>query len=123
MVAMKFKFTIQGYQTDAVNSVVRVFSGQPFQDKVGYRRDVGSQDDYRNLFNGQQSDEELFMGFANAPVSLNEPQLLHNIREVQRAAILRNLLLLPGIWGPALWMWKWKRVQERPMFTSRPCSS
>jgi|GEM_PF-1706378 len=38
MAAMKFKFTIQGYQTDAVNSVVKVFSGQPFQDKVSYRR-------------------------------------------------------------------------------------
>lgn len=83
MAAMKFKFTIQGYQTDAVNSVVKVFSGQPFQDKVSYRRDVGSQDDDRTLFNWQQSDEDLFMGFANAPVALSETQLLHNIREVQ----------------------------------------
>ena len=83
MAEMKFKFTIQGYQTDAVNSVVRVFSGQPFQDRVGYRRDVGIQDDDRTLFNWQQSDEERFMGFANAPVALNGTQLLHNIREVQ----------------------------------------
>ena len=83
MAAMKFKFTIQGYQTDAVNSVVKVFSGQPFQDKVSYRRDAGSQDDDRTLFNWQQSDEDLFMGFANAPVALSETQLLHNIREVQ----------------------------------------
>lgn len=97
MAAMKFKFTIQRYQTDAVNSVVRVFSGQPFQDRVSYRRDVGTQDDDRNLFNGQQSEEERFMGFANAPVSLNGTQLLHNIREVQRAAILRNLLLWQSI--------------------------
>ena len=83
MAAMKFKFTIQGYQTDAVNSVVKVFSGQPFQDKVSYRRDAGSQDDDRTLFNWQQSDEDLFMGVANAPVALSETQLLHNIREVQ----------------------------------------
>lgn len=83
MAAMKFKFTIQGYQTDAVNSVVKVFSGQPFQDKVSYRRDAGSQDDDCTLFNWQQSDEDLFMGFANAPVALSETQLLHNIREVQ----------------------------------------
>ena len=34
MAEMKFKFTIQGYQTDAVDSVVKVFAGQPFQDKV-----------------------------------------------------------------------------------------
>jgi type III restriction enzyme len=90
MAAMKFKFTIQGYQTDAVNSVVRVFSGQPFQDRVGYRRDVGTQDDDRTLFNGQQSDEERFMGFANAPVSLNGTQLLHNIREVQKGSNIKE---------------------------------
>lgn len=90
MAAMKFKFTIQGYQTDAVNSVVRVFSGQPFQDKVGYRQDAGTQDDDRNLFNWQQSDEDLFMGFANAPVSLNGTQLLHNIREVQKGSNIKE---------------------------------
>ena len=27
---MKFKFTIQPYQTEAVDSVVGVFAGQPF---------------------------------------------------------------------------------------------
>lgn len=90
MAAMKFKFTIQGYQTDAINSVVRVFSGQPFQDRGGYRRDVGTQDDDRNLFNWQQSDEDLFMGFANAPVSLNGVQLLHNIREVQKGSNIKE---------------------------------
>lgn len=31
---MKFRFTIQDYQTDAVNSVVKVFQGQPFQDRI-----------------------------------------------------------------------------------------
>lgn len=90
MAAMKFKFTIQGYQTDAVNSVVRVFSGQPFQDRVGYRRDAGDQDNHRNLFNWQQSDKDLFMGFANAPVSLNGAQLLHNIREVQKGSNIKE---------------------------------
>ena len=99
MSAMKFKFTIQGYQTDAVNSVVRVFSGQPFQDRVGYRRDVGTQDDDRTLFNWQQSDEELFMGFANAPVSLNGTQLLHNIREVQRGSNIKESSSLAGHMG------------------------
>ena len=83
MSGMKFKFTIQSYQTDAVNSVVKVFVGQPFQDKVSYRRDIGSQDLNRNLFNMNLSDEELYMGFANAPVALDGTQLLKNIQEVQ----------------------------------------
>lgn len=99
MAAMKFKFTIQRYQTDAVNSVVRVFSGQPFQDKVGYRRDVGTQDDDRTLFNWQQSDQDLFMGFANAPVSLNGTQLLHNIWEVQKGSNIKESSSLAGHMG------------------------
>lgn len=64
MADMKFRFTIQDYQTDAVNSVVKVFQGQPFQDRISYRRDTGSQTIERNLFNYQQTDEELYMGFA-----------------------------------------------------------
>jgi len=83
MAEMKFKFTIQDYQTDAVNSVVKVFAGQPFQDKVSYRRDTGSQEIEKTLFNWKMSDEELYMGFANAPVALDGTQLLENIREVQ----------------------------------------
>jgi restriction endonuclease len=39
---MKFNFKIQQYQTDAVASVVNCFKGQPYQDNVSYRRDIGS---------------------------------------------------------------------------------
>lgn len=58
---MKFKFTIQPYQTEAVDSVVSVFSGQPFHDRFTYRRDVTIE---RDVTNWNKSDEELFMGFA-----------------------------------------------------------
>lgn len=83
MADMKFKFTIQSYQTDAVNSVVKVFAGQPFQDKVSYRRDTGAQGIVRNIFNYNLSDEELYMGFANAPVALDQHKLLKNIQDIQ----------------------------------------
>lgn len=83
MAEVKFKFTIQNYQTDAVNSVVKVFAGQPFQDKVSYRRDTGTQEIEKKLYNYNLSDEELYMGFANAPVALDQHQLLKNIRDVQ----------------------------------------
>ena len=83
MAEMKFKFTIQGYQTEAVNSVVKVFAGQPFQDKISYRRDTGTQNVERNLFNYNLSDDELYLGFANAPVALDPHQLLKNIQTVQ----------------------------------------
>ena len=83
MADMKFKFTIQNYQTEAVNSVVKVFTGQLFQDKVSYRRDTGTQVVERDIFNYNLSDEELYMGFANAPIVLNQHQLLKNIQNVQ----------------------------------------
>ncbi len=77
MADMKFKFTIQPYQTEAVNGVVEVFSGQPFNDRFTYRRDVDIKD---SIF---MPDDELFMGFANSPVKLNPGQLLKNINSIQ----------------------------------------
>ena len=42
---MKFNFKIQSYQTDAVNSIVSVFAGQPKYDDSSentlYARDIG----------------------------------------------------------------------------------
>lgn len=83
MAKMKFKFTIQGYQTEAVDSVVKVFAGQPFQDKVSYRRDIGTQEIQGSLLTNNAPDMDLYTGFANAPVALNQPQLLQNIQKVQ----------------------------------------
>lgn len=80
MAEMKFKFTIQPYQTEAVKSVVDVFAGQPFNDHFSYRRDVEIQ---RDLTNMQLSDEELHRGFANAKVQLDPNHLLENIRRIQ----------------------------------------
>lgn len=90
MAEMKFKYTIQDYQTQAVEHVVRVFSGQPFHDNLSYRRDTGSQVIDRNLFNQELSDDELYTGFANAPVVLDEMQLLNNIKTVQREANIKE---------------------------------
>ena len=80
MAEMKFKFTIQPYQTEAVDSVVGVFAGQPFNDHFTYRRDLEIK---RDVTNWMLSDEELYMGFANAKVQLDYGQLLENIRRIQ----------------------------------------
>lgn len=77
---MKFKFTIQPYQTEAVESVTNVFAGQPFNDRFTYRRDVQIE---RDVTNWMMTDEELYMGFANAKVQLDSDQLLENIRRIQ----------------------------------------
>ena len=80
MADMKFKFTIQPYQTEAVDSVVGVFAGQPFNDQFTYRRDVNIE---RNILNWNISDDELVMGFANARVQLDFNQLMANVHRIQ----------------------------------------
>lgn len=77
MADMKFKFTIQPYQTEAVDSVVNVFAGQPFNDRFTYRRDV----DISRILD--PADGDPLLGFANAKVQLTAQQLLENIRKMQ----------------------------------------
>ena len=38
---MKLQFKVQQYQTEAVDAVVDVFTGQPYADGVKYRIDPG----------------------------------------------------------------------------------
>lgn len=77
---MKFKFTIQPYQTEAVESVVNVFAGQPFQDRFSYLREVKIE---RDVTNWMLSEEELTIGFANAKVQIDSFQILDNVRKIQ----------------------------------------
>ena len=85
---MKFQFKIQQYQTDAVNSVVNIFAGQPFSDRVSYVRDLGinkkNQYTQISLFNEPgSSDNDAAIGFENARLVLTPGQLLQNIRNMQ----------------------------------------
>lgn len=83
---MKFKFKIQDYQTEAVEAVVKVFEGQPFNNRVSYLRDLGNQttpiqtsllaDDLQYVGNNGS-------GFGNAPIELSDSQLLDNIHALQ----------------------------------------
>ena len=82
---MKFNFKIQEYQTDAVNAVVRVFEGQPFQERMGYRRDVGQVPTSGQISidindEGGIVDET---GFRNGEIALSDAQLLRNIQQIQ----------------------------------------
>ena len=75
---MKFKFKIQQYQTDAVESTVSVFAGQPSKTNAQYRRDLGKQKQQLKA-----EFEEEFVGYRNADVELNTNQLLENIHHQQ----------------------------------------
>ncbi len=71
---MKLKFKVQPYQTNAVNSVVDCFAGQPNVSSVTYRIDPGRK------AQGSAFDE----GFKNADIALADMQVLTNIKDVQR---------------------------------------
>ena len=72
--AMKLKFKVQPYQTNAVDSVVDCFAGQPMASGINYRIDPGHK--------AQTSAFE--EGFRNADIALSEAQVLANIKDVQR---------------------------------------
>ncbi|MBO4572997.1 MAG: DEAD/DEAH box helicase family protein [Clostridia bacterium] len=83
---MKFKFKIQTYQTEAVEAVVKVFEGQPFNDRVSYLRDTGIVQTHTQttfLGEGVSLADENGNGFENAQITLSDAQLLDNIRETQ----------------------------------------
>ncbi len=92
---MKFRFKIQQYQTDAVNSVVRVFEGQPKVVAATYRRDLGdnkllsqpTQMQMRLLPEEQIQtsiyDFEDDTGYKNERIHLTDDELLNNIHTIQ----------------------------------------
>ncbi len=77
---MKFKFKIQGYQTEAVNNTTSIFTGQPNRDPSKYRRDLGKRGSGVIRF---ESDDD---GYRNADVELSSKQLLENLHSVQTTA-------------------------------------
>lgn len=83
---MKLKFKIQQYQTDAVESTVGVFSGQPNQGLQEYKAD---QDKVYIEVNGRRVEQKDFqfdgddMGYRNGNVVLTEQDLLNNIHHIQ----------------------------------------
>ena len=74
---MKFKFTTQQYQTDAVESTVNVFSGQKFQSAITFQQDLG---DLNLPTYGQRNPE----------INLDSSELLENIRTIQKKNIIKQ---------------------------------
>jgi type III restriction enzyme len=70
---MKFKFKVQSYQTNAVDSVVDCFAGQ-----------VSSQHNTYTIDPGKAPMPLEFTGFKNADLLLTESQLKENMRVVQQ---------------------------------------
>ena len=81
---MKFKFKIQQYQSDAVESTVSVFAGQPSRDAFQFRRDLGKKASTKITF-----DEE-YTGYRNSDIELDDKQLLDNIRKIQECQDIKQ---------------------------------
>lgn len=98
---MKFQFKIQPFQTEAIESVVRVFAGQSNVGDSNYRRDIGSE---KRLSDGERTarrgyvpitysalsdeekrlvEEEYETAYRNEEIQLSKEQLLKNIHAVQ----------------------------------------
>jgi len=76
---MKFNFKIQQYQTDAVESTVAAFAGQPSRDGFQYRRDLGKNDVGRITY------DDDYAGFRNADIELSDQDMSTNIRNIQES--------------------------------------
>lgn len=92
---MKFNFKIQQYQTDAVDSVVNCFKGQPFIDNVSYRRDIGNKrekQEYSQMSFVSNNEHEILdytddfdeSGFKNENLLISSDMVLANIKDVQQ---------------------------------------
>lgn len=86
---MKLQFKVQQYQTDAVDAVVGVFTGQPRRDGVSYSIDPGKvqPSTVPTLFEPSTTSDS---GLRNAEIALTPAQRLENVQQVQRS---RNLPL------------------------------
>ena len=82
---MKLQFKIQDYQTDAVESTVRVFEGQPNQGLSEYIIDKGKV--YVSVNGRRHEVKDLdfgdMQGYKNQEVRLNDDELLKNLQKVQ----------------------------------------
>ncbi len=87
---MEFQFKVQQYQTDAVDAVIKIFSGQTYQERTRYLRDPGKQtpktEDIQISLTGLQEESresDEVVGFKNEKIALTDEQLLHNIHQMQ----------------------------------------
>lgn len=95
---MKFNFKIQQYQTDAVESVIKVFNGQSYHKNAGYIRDLGNLERPVNvqtsLFDDEAADIYDDTGFKNTEIMLGDDILLRNIQNLQKA---NNIKVSPSL--------------------------
>ena len=84
---MKFKFKVQDYQTEAVESTIRIFEGQPKVEPMSYIRDLGLLKD--SNIQMKLTEEGKFesldnQGFKNQELMIDDGTILNNVRKIQK---------------------------------------
>ena len=83
---MKLKFKIQQYQTDAVESTVGIFNGQPNLGLLEYKVDKGKvyvEVNGKRVIQKDMFADEENIGYKNGAIVLSEQDLLDNIHHTQ----------------------------------------
>lgn len=103
---MKFEFKEQAFQLEAVESVVKVFAGQPNRGFSRYRHDIGKQTGGgtpTRQISLEETDADFDTGYSNAELKPERGQLLKNIRDVQAANNIKySAELVPGLGAVSL---------------------
>lgn len=84
---MKFKFKVQDYQTEAVESTIRVFEGQPKVEPLSYIRDLGmlKKENIQMKFSEKGNIESINnRGFKNQELMIDDGIILDNVRKIQK---------------------------------------
>lgn len=84
---MKFKFKVQDYQTDAVESTIRIFEGQPKVEALSYIRDLGRLKDSNIQIKLTEEGELDYLdnqGFKNQELMIDDGTILDNVRKIQK---------------------------------------
>ena len=107
---MKLKFKKQAYQTRAVDSVVDCFKGQLNTSGVSYRIDPGASQKNKD----KQMDMFVESGLKNSDMTINESQILENIKLIQRNQNLPQSEVLVKIKSlRSTLILKWKQAREK----------
>lgn len=84
---MKFKFKVQDYQTEAVESTIRIFEGQPKVEALSYIRDLGRLKDSNiqiKLTEEGKLESLDNRGFKNQELMVDDGTILDNVRKIQK---------------------------------------
>ena len=83
---LHFTFKTLGYQTEAVNSIIKVFEGQEYSDGIRYRHDIGDQKISQATIDPETGLPliDFTTAYRNNDVILSSEAILSNINAVQK---------------------------------------